>query len=321
MPDKWEYPWFASWDLAFHCVALSLVDAEFAKKQLVLMGREWYMHPNGQHPAYEWNFSDVNPPVHAIAAWKVYRLEQLRTGKGDRFFLERMFHKLLINFTWWVNRQDEQGRNIYQGGFLGLDNIGVFDRSQPLPTGGYVDQSDGTAWMAMYALNMMRIALELARDDYIYEDTASKFFEHFLYIARAMSDIAGQGIGLWDEEDNFYYSVLHLPSGENVPLKIRSMTGLIPLFAVEVIEHDLLDAMPHFKSRLKWFLDKRPDLASLVSHWHEPGSQSRRLLSVARALSHEENSRLTCWTRTNFFRRTGFGRCRGITWITRMYSA
>ncbi|MGC2108427.1 MAG: glucosidase [Candidatus Korobacteraceae bacterium] len=283
MPDKWEYPWFAAWDLAFHCVALSLVDAESAKRQLVLLGREWYMHPNGQYPAYEWNFGDVNPPVHAIAAWRIYRLEQLRTGKGDRSFLERMFHKLMINFTWWVNRQDDQGRNIYQGGFLGLDNIGVFDRSEPLPTGGTIDQSDGTAWMAMYALNMMHIALELARDDYIYEDVASKFFEHFLYIARAMSDIAGQGIGLWDEEDNFYYSVLNLPNGQNVPLRIRSMVGLIPLFAVEVIEQDLLDAMPHFQGRLKWFLDKRPDLAALVSRWHEPGSQSRRLLSVARA--------------------------------------
>jgi hypothetical protein len=283
MPDKWEYPWFAAWDLGFHCVALSLVDPEFAKRQLVLLGREWYMHPNGQFPAYEWNFGDVNPPVHAIAAWRIYRLEQLRTGKGDRQFLERVFHKLMINFSWWVNREDEQGRNIFQGGFLGLDNIGIFDRSEPLPTGGTVEQSDGTAWMAMYALNLMRIALELAREDYIYEDVASKFFEHFLYIARAMSDIAGQGIGLWDEEDSFYYSVLNLPNGQNLPLRMRSVVGLIPLFAVEVIEQELLDAMPHFKQRLQWFLDKRPDLASLVSRWREPGSGSRRLLSLARA--------------------------------------
>ncbi|HKD85998.1 MAG TPA: hypothetical protein VKB58_14690 [Terriglobales bacterium] len=283
MPDKWEYPWFAAWDLGFHCVTSSLIDPESAKHQLVLLGREWYMHPNGQYPAYEWNFGDVNPPVHAIAAWLIYRLEQLRTGKGDRTFLERMFHKLIINFAWWVNREDEQGRNIFQGGFLGLDNIGVFDRSEPLPTGGTVNQSDGTAWMAMYALNLMRIALELAREDYIYEDVASKFFEHFLYIARAMSDIAGQGIGLWDEEDNFYYSVLSLPNGQGVPLRVRSMVGLIPLFAVEVIEQELLDAMPHFKERLKWFLKKRPDLAALVSRWHEPGSKSRRLLSLARA--------------------------------------
>ena len=283
MPDKWEYPWFAAWDLGFHCVATSLVDPESAKHQLVLLGREWYMHPNGQYPAYEWNFGDVNPPVHAIAAWRIYRLQQLRTGKGDRTFLERMFHKLMINFAWWVNREDEQGRNIFQGGFLGLDNIGVFDRSEPLPCGGTVNQSDGTAWVAMYALNLMRIALELAREDYIYEDIASKFFEHFLYIARAMSDVAGQGIGLWDEEDSFYYSVLSLPNGNNVPLRVRSMAGLIPLFAVEVIEQDLLDAMPHFKARLKWFLEKRPDLASLVSHWHEPGAKSRRLLSLARA--------------------------------------
>jgi hypothetical protein len=283
MPDKWEYPWFASWDLSFHCVALSLVDPAFAKRQLVLMGREWYMHPNGQFPAYEWNFSDVNPPVHAIAGWKIYRLEQMRTGKGDRNFLERVFHKLMLNFMWWVNREDEQGRNIFQGGFLGLDNIGVFDRSQPLPTGGTVNQSDGTAWMAMYALNLMRIALELAREDYIYEDAASKFFEHFLYIARAMSDIAGEGIGLWDDTDNFYYSVLSLPNGQNVPIRLRSVVGLIPLFAVEVIEQELLDALPHFRERLKWFLDKRPDLASLVSRWGDLGSNSRRLLSLARA--------------------------------------
>jgi hypothetical protein len=283
MPDKWEYPWFAAWDLGFHCVALSLVDPDFAKHQLVLLGREWYTHPNGQFPAYEWNFGDVNPPVYAVAGWKIYRLEQMRTGKGDRAFLERTFHKLMLNFMWWVNREDEQGRNIFQGGFLGLDNIGVFDRSEPLPMGGTVNQSDGTAWMAMYALNLMRIALELAREDYIYEDSASKFFEHFLYIARAMSDIAGQGIGLWDETDNFYYSVLSLPDGENIPIRLRSVVGLIPLFAVEVIEQELLETLSHFEERLKWFLEKRPDLASLVSRWDDRGSESRRLLSLARA--------------------------------------
>jgi mannosylglycerate hydrolase MGH1-like protein/glycosyl hydrolase family 63 len=283
MPDKWEYPWFAAWDLGFHCVSLSLVDPAFAKRQLVLLGREWYMHPNGQYPAYEWNFGDVNPPVHAFAAWQIYRLEQLRTGKGDRQFLERMFHKLMLNFMWWVNREDAQGRNIFQGGFLGLDNIGVFDRSEPLPTGGTVNQSDGTAWMAMYALNLMRIALELARENHIYEDAASKFFEHFLYISRSMSDIAGQGIGLWDETDNFYYSVINLPTGQNVPIRVRSMVGLIPLFAVEVIEQEMLEIMPNFRERLNWFLDKRPDLASLVSRWKEPGSKSRRLLALARA--------------------------------------
>ena len=273
MPDKWEYPWFAAWDLGFHCIALSLVDPEFAKRQLVLLGREWYMHPNGQLPAYEWNFGDVNPPVQSVAAWRIYRLEQLRNGgKGDREFLERVFHKLMLNFTWWVNRLDTQGRNIFQGGFLGLDNIGVFDRSQPLPTGGYVSQSDGTAWMAMYALSLMRIALELAREDSAYQDVASKFFEHFLYIARAMSDIAGQGIGLWDEQDNFYYSVLSLPNGQNTPIRIRSVVGLIPLFAVEVIEQELLDLMPHFKSRLNWFLEKRPDLAA----WFHAGTSPVR---------------------------------------------
>jgi hypothetical protein len=283
MPDKWEYPWFAAWDLGFHCVAHALIDPAFAKSQLILLAREWYMHPNGQLPAYEWAFSDVNPPVHALAAWRIYRLEQMRYGKSDVEFLERIFHKLVLNFTWWVNRRDANGRNIFQGGFLGLDNIGVFDRSAPLPTGGILNESDGTAWMALYSLNLMRIALELALHNHVYEDIATKFFEHFLHIARAMTDIAGKGIGLWDEEENFYCTVLSMPNGENLPLRIRSMVGLIPLFAVEILEHELLDSVPGFQRRLKYFLDTHPDLTGLVSRYHEPGSNNRHLLSLARA--------------------------------------
>ena len=232
MPDKWEYPWYAAWDLAFHCIPLALVDPDFAKEQLILMLREWYMHPNGQIPAYEWAFGDVNPPVHAWAAWRVYKIDKKRRGKGDRAFLKRVFHKLLLNFTWWVNRKDADGMNIFQGGFLGLDNIGVFDRSAPLPTGGYIEQSDGTSWMAMYTLNMMAIALELAQEDPAYEDVASKFWEHFIYIANAMSHRGHDGMGLWNEEDGFFYDVLRLPDGSKFPMKIRSMVGLIPLFAV-----------------------------------------------------------------------------------------
>ncbi|MEO1467200.1 MAG: glucosidase, partial [Cyanobacteria bacterium J06633_1] len=235
MPDKWEYPWYAAWDLAFHCLPLALVDADFAKEQLDIMTREWYMHPNGQIPAYEWAFGDVNPPVHAWATWRVYKIEEKRTGKGDRVFLERVFQKLLLNFTWWVNRKDAEGSNIFEGGFLGLDNIGVFDRSAPLPTGGYIEQSDGTSWMAMYSLNMLTIALELAEENPVYEDMATKFFEHFLYIADAMVHIGDDKAQLWDEEDGFFYDVLHLPHGERIRLKVRSMVGLIPLFAVTIL--------------------------------------------------------------------------------------
>jgi len=283
MPDKWEYPWYAAWDLAFHCVTFALVDPDFAKDQLILLTREWYMHPNGQLPAYEWAFGDVNPPVHAWAAWRVYQLDrERRGGKGDRAFLERVFHKLMLNFTWWVNRKDAEGRNIFQGGFLGLDNIGIFDRSAPLPTGGYINQSDGTAWMAMYTLNLMRIALELATENHVYEDVATKFFEHFLYIAEAMTNIGGQGIGLWDEQDEFYYDCLHLPGGERVPLRVRSMVGLIPLFAVEVLDGYVFAKLPEFTRRLRWFLDYRPDLARLVSRWAEPNSEERHLLSLLR---------------------------------------
>ncbi len=283
MPDKWEYPWYAAWDLAFHCIPFALIDVEFAKQQLLLLTREWYMHGNGQMPAYEWAFGDVNPPVHAWATWRIYQIDRKqRAGRGDREFLERVFHKLMLNFTWWVNRKDTEGRNVFQGGFLGLDNIGVFDRSATLPTGGHLDQSDGTSWMAMYALNLMRIALELAQDNHVYEDIATKFFEHFLQIAHAMSSMYSEGVGLWDDEDKFFYDVLHLPNGSKVPLKVRSMVGLIPLFAVETLEPEMLDRLPQFRSRLEWYLSYRPELANLVSHWQEPGRGHRRLLSLLR---------------------------------------
>ncbi len=282
MPDKWEYPWYAAWDLAFHCVTLALIDPHFAKSQLVLMTREWYMHPNGQLPAYEWAFGDVNPPVHAWAAWRVYQTDKALTGRADRPFLERIFHKLMLNFTWWVNRKDAEGNNVFQGGFLGLDNIGIFDRSAPLPTGGYINQSDGTAWMAMYTLNLLRIALELALENDVYEDIATKFFEHFLFIASAMANLRGDGVGLWDEQDQFFYDVLSLPGGQRVPLRVRSMVGLIPLFAVETIDEEVLERLPAFARRLKWFLNYRPDLAGLVSRWHEPGRGDTHLLSLLR---------------------------------------
>jgi Glycosyl hydrolase family 63 C-terminal domain len=283
MPDKWEYPWYAAWDLAFHCIPFATIDPEFAKHQLLLLTREWYMHPNGQIPAYEWAFGDVNPPVHAWAAWRVYQIDRKHNhGQGDLAFLERVFHKLMLNFTWWVNRKDAEGRNVFQGGFLGLDNIGVFDRSAQLPTGGHIDQSDGTSWMAMYALNLMRIALELAQHNHVYEDIATKFFEHFLHIAEAMSSMFNDGGGLWDDEDKFFYDVLHLPHDQRVSLKVRSMVGLIPLFAVETLEPELLAKVPDFARRLEWFLSYRPDLAHLVSHWQSPGRGQRRLLSLLR---------------------------------------
>jgi hypothetical protein len=280
MPDKWEYPWYAAWDLAFHCVPLSLVDSEFAKEQLTLMTREWYMHPNGQLPAYEWALGDVNPPVHAWAAWRVYKIEKRRRGHGDRTFLQKIFHKLLLNFTWWVNRKDSEGNNIFQGGFLGLDNIGVFDRSAPLPTGGYIEQADGTGWMAMYSLNLLAIAMELAREDPAYEDVASKFWEHFVYIAHAINDVSHDGVQMWDEEDGFFYDVLHMPSGSHFPLRVRSLVGLIPLFAVETVEPELVERLPGFKRRMDWFIDNRPDLTQNLACMRTPGCGQRRLLSM-----------------------------------------
>jgi len=280
MPDKWEYPWYAAWDLAFHMIPIALVDPDFAKEQLVLFLREWYMHPNGQLPAYEWALGDVNPPVHAWAAWRVYKIEKRLRGQGDRRFLERVFQKLLLNFTWWVNRKDAEGMNVFEGGFLGLDNIGVFDRSAPLPTGGHIEQSDGTSWMAMYCLNMLAIALELARENPAYEDVASKFFEHFVYIAHATHHRGGEEINLWDERDGFYYDVLHLPGGEHRPLRVRSMVGLIPLFAVETLEPDIVDRLPGFKRRMQWFIDHHPEFREHVQLLDVPGKGTRRLLSI-----------------------------------------
>lgn len=285
MPDKWEYPWYAAWDLAFHCLPFAMIDPEFAKKQLLLLTKEWYMHPNGQLPAYEWAFGDVNPPVHGWATWRVYKIDKkIQGGKGDRAFLEESFHKLLLNFTWWVNKKDHNGNNIFQGGFLGMDNIGVFDRSSHLPTGGYIEQSDGTSWMAMFTLNMLRMSLELAKENKTYQSLASKFFEHFLFIAGAMSNIGGNnhGLALWDEEDEFFYDVLHTNNNEAFRMKVRSMVGLIPLFAVEVLDEEIFQALPEFSARLKWFLNSRPDLAALISRWYERGRGERHLLSLLR---------------------------------------
>jgi hypothetical protein len=279
MPDKWEYPWYAAWDLAFHMIPMAHVDGDFAKEQLMLFLREWYMHPNGQIPAYEFAFGDVNPPVHAWAAWRVYKMSGER-GKRDRAFLARVFQKLLLNFTWWVNRKDAEGNNLFSGGFLGLDNIGVFDRSQPLPTGGFLQQADGTAWMAFYAATMMSMAMELARHDATYEDVASKFFEHFVQIVDAMNGLGGSG--LWDEQDGFYYDRIHF-GGDVVPLRSRSLVGVVPLFAVEIIENDLVEHLPGFKKRMEWFVKNRSDLShhiSYLGHSHEGEIPGHRLLAV-----------------------------------------
>jgi len=278
MPDKWEYPWFAAWDLAFHMIPFSLIDPDFAKRQLSLLLREWYQSPNGQLPAYEWEFSDVNPPVHPWACWRVFKIDQKLTGKPDYEFLEAAFHKLLMNFTWWVNRKDSQGNNIFEGGFLGLDNIGVFDRSKPLPTGGLIEQADGTAWMGMYCLVMLRIAFDLTPHDSAYEDIASKFFEHFLYIASAMNRLGDHG--LWDERDGFYYDWLRLPDGRAMPMRLRSLVGLIPLFAVTTIESDALAQRPGFKRRMNWFIKHRPDLCGNIASITRQGVEERTLLSM-----------------------------------------
>jgi hypothetical protein len=282
MPDSWEYPWFAAWDLAFHCICFADIDLDFSKQQLTLLTHEWFMHPNGQLPAYEWSFSDVNPPVHAWATLKVYTTEKVVTGTGDFKFLETIFLKLLLNFTWWVNRKDEQGNNIFEGGFLGMDNIGLFDRNTPLPDGSILEQSDSTSWMCMYSLNMMRISLELARTNPVYQDMATKFFEHFLYIANAMFAEGDEGTGLWDDEDEFYYDAIQKSNGRDEKLKIRSMVGLIPLLAVEVLDDEVLTEQKDFTERLNWFLNHRPELASLVSNWGEKGKGEKHLLSLLR---------------------------------------
>ncbi len=287
MPDKWEYPWYASWDLAFHAIPLAMIDPQFAKDQLVLLLREWYMHPNGQLPAYEWAFGDVNPPVHAWAEMRVYQIERRATGVEDTEFLERVFHKLLINFTWWVNRKDADGKNVFQGGFLGLDNIGVFNRSEQLPGGARLDQSDGTSWMAMFCLNMLAIALELARQDSAYEDVATKFLEHFFHIAYAMNDRA-EAVGeddadLWDNDDEFYYDLLRLPGGSKTYIRVRSMVGLIPLLAVETIDPELLDMLPSFHERLAWFLHNRADLVGDAASVTLTGESDRRLFAIVSA--------------------------------------
>jgi hypothetical protein len=273
MPDKWEYPWFAAWDLAFHTIALARVDAEFAKEQLVLFLREWYMHPNGQIPAYEFAFGDVNPPVHAWAVWRVYKMTGPR-GRRDRVFLVRCFQKLLLNFTWWVNRKDAEGKHLFSGGFLGLDNIGVFDRSRPLPTGGHLEQADGTAWMAFYCATMLSMALELASEDPAYEDIASKFFEHFVAITDAMNTLGGTG--LWDEQDGFYYDQLHVDGTRQLPLRLRTMVGIIPLFACEVLEEDVIERLPGFRRRLRWFLENRGDLARHIAYMQREEVEGRR---------------------------------------------
>ena len=281
MPDKWEYPWYAAWDLAFHCIPIALIDPDFAKEQLVLFLREWYMHPNGELPAYEWNFSDVNPPVHAWAAWRVFKIAARIQGRKDRKFLVRVFHKLLINFTWWVNRKDVEGKNVFEGGFLGLDNIGVFDRSTPLGPGNFIEQSDATSWMAMYCLDMLSIAIELARDDSAYEDVASKFFEHFVHISTAMNDMGGKGIGLWSEQDGFYYDVLHTPDAKHIPMRVRSMVGLIPLFAAEVFEPEDFGQLTGFCTRMQWFLDHNPEVRDHVDMSRKSNYGPRLLLTIA----------------------------------------
>ncbi len=282
MPDTWEYPWFAAWDLAFHCVTLAEIDPAFAKAQLAKILTDHYMHPAGALPAYEWNFSDANPPIHAWACLRVFERERARTGRADLDFLAAAFNRLLLNFTWWVNRKDSAGRNIFEGGFLGLDNVGVFDRSQPLPGGGTLQQADGTSWMAMFALTMMRIAIELSHDRPLYQDMAAKFVEHFLQIAEAMTRMAGRGLGLWCEEDGFYYDLMRMPDGRVEQIRLLSVVGLIPLFAVETIEPEVLARLPLFRERLEWFLRERPEMAALVSRWNEPGRGERRLLSLLR---------------------------------------
>jgi hypothetical protein len=280
MPDKWEYPYFAAWDTSFHCIPMLLIDPDFAKRQIELLTREWYLHPNGQLPAYEWNFSDVNPPVLAWSAWRAYKIDAKMSQKPDRDFIKGIFNKLLLNFTWWVNRKDEEGNNVFQGGFLGLDNISVFDRSQPVPTGGHIDQSDGTAWMAFYCIVMLRISLHLSLEEPVYQDIATKFFEHFLRIAAAMSNCGGKGHSLWDKEDRFFYDALHLPNDQIIPLKVRSLVGLLPLLAVETLDPEAMEQLKTFSRRVDWFVSKRNDVMANLQCIYRPGTEKRRLLSI-----------------------------------------
>jgi hypothetical protein len=280
MPDKWEYPWFAAWDLAFQCVTLALVDPHFAKENLWLLLFEQFQHPNGQIPAYEWEFSDLNPPVHAWACWRVYNVEKARGGRADTEFLEKCFQKLLINFAWWVNKVDSQGMNVFEGGFLGLDNITVVDRSQALPDGAILEQSDATGWMGFFCLHMMRIAIELARTNNVYESMATKFFEHFIYIGGAMKRMGGRGYQLWDEEDGFFYDVLRYPSGEFHKFRVRSLVGLIPLYAIDVLDETDLANMPMFVNDLHWFIRNRPDLVGQACYTETRDGQRRDILSI-----------------------------------------
>ncbi|MGI4728969.1 MAG: MGH1-like glycoside hydrolase domain-containing protein [Janthinobacterium lividum] len=282
MPDKWEYPWFASWDLAFHCLTFAKIDPDFAKKQLRILVGANYMHPNGQLPAYEWDFGDANPPVHALAAWQLYQLDKEMNGKEDIRFLEGIFQKLLLNFTWWVNQKDSEGNNIFEGGFLGLDNIGVFNRSAPVPGGGVLEQADGTSWMAMYAVNMMQISLELALNNPVYEHMAIKFSEHFLYIAGSIADMGGDSLGLWDDQDGFYYDLLQKPDGENDRLRLRTLVGLIPMFAVIVFDENKWNKLPELKEKLDWFMVQRPDLVKLISFWKDTKGTEQHLFSLLR---------------------------------------
>ena len=282
MPDSWEYPFFAAWDTAFHCIPLAMIDPEFAKKQLDILTREWYMHPNGQLPAYEWNFGDVNPPVHAWSVFRTFKIERKMYGRSDLDFLERVFQKLLLNFTWWVNRKDADGKGVFEGGFLGLDNIGLFNRSEPLPTGGVLEQADSTGWMAFYCLNMLNIALELSKHRRIYEDIASKFFEHFILISDAMTWRLGEGeASLWNEEDGFYYDAISWGGPFAQQLPIRSLVGLIPLFAVLTLEPELINKFPSFRRRLNWFVENRPDVAERnIASLKTRGKDNRLLLSL-----------------------------------------
>src|SRR5690606_34450287 len=283
MPDKWEYPWYAAWDLAFHCIPLVRLDPDFTKEQLILLLNDWYMHPNGQIPAYEWNFSDVNPPVHAYAVQRVYQIDKkMNNGKGDQEFLERCFHRLMLNFTWWVNRKDTEGNNIFEGGFLGLDNISVIDRSNAGHFAGKLEQADATSWMAMFCLNMLRISLDLCEFNKVYQHMAIKFLEHFLHIAGAMSNIANENISLWSEEDGFFFDVLHLPGKDPKVMKVKSVVGIIPMFAVEPIPERLFENLPDFKKRMEFFMKEKPKLAALVSSYIQPGHGKRRLFSLLR---------------------------------------